>query len=214
MFKVTVLSICVGLFGCSTVSMKQTQFREQKEKKRAFIQEQADLLINNYVAETKNKKFYASQKFIQFENGEELVYLSHQLTPIPGYESFLSSTTVVKGKAIYKSKTKEAPVEISIYVESDPNKQSNSKIFVGSGLISEEDHLKKFRSGDPKILNTLKKRSIYQGMSEEALVASIGPPQKINLTVVGNRESKQYVYSLGKYVYIANGKVTGYQLTK
>lgn len=52
-------------------------------------------------------------------------------------------------------------------------------------------------------------------MSEEALIASYGEPNKINYTVLKDFEQKQYVYNRpfhrNEYIYVENGLVTGYQ---
>lgn len=52
---------------------------------------------------------------------------------------------------------------------------------------------------------------IFIGMSEEALVESLGRPLDVNRTVTANSESKQYVYPNSVYVYVENGVVTSWQ---
>lgn len=57
--------------------------------------------------------------------------------------------------------------------------------------------------------------TVFIGMSEEALIASHGEPNKINYTVLKDFEQKQYVYNRpfhrNEYIYVENGLITGYQ---
>jgi hypothetical protein len=49
------------------------------------------------------------------------------------------------------------------------------------------------------------------GMSECALLAAWGQPTVINHTMTAAGESSQYVYSVSRYAYVANGSVTTLQ---
>lgn len=63
----------------------------------------------------------------------------------------------------------------------------------------------------------IKDRKIRIGMSETALIASWGSPNKINRSVGNYGVHKQYIYgsysrySSRTYVYVENGKVTSWQ---
>jgi hypothetical protein len=52
---------------------------------------------------------------------------------------------------------------------------------------------------------------IWIGMTEEMLLDSWGNPEDINQTVNRYSNRKQYVYGLGQYVYVENGKVEAWQ---
>jgi len=66
-------------------------------------------------------------------------------------------------------------------------------------------------------IRLIKEQKIGIGMSEKALVTSWGNPTKINRSVRRYGVHKQYVYgsysrySRPTYVYVENGKVTGWQ---
>jgi len=49
------------------------------------------------------------------------------------------------------------------------------------------------------------------GMSELGLLCTMGDPAKVNRTVTAAGTRKQYVYSLGAYVYVENGRVVAFQ---
>jgi hypothetical protein len=55
------------------------------------------------------------------------------------------------------------------------------------------------------------KKMIWIGMTEEMLLDSWGQPKDINSTVTRYGSRKQYVYDLGQYVYVENGKVEAWQ---
>jgi hypothetical protein len=52
---------------------------------------------------------------------------------------------------------------------------------------------------------------IWMGMTEQMLLESWGQPDDINTTVTRYGTSKQFVYGLGRYVYVENGKVDSWQ---
>ena len=52
---------------------------------------------------------------------------------------------------------------------------------------------------------------IWIGMTEAMLIDSWGRPDDINTTVTRYGTSKQFVYGLGRYVYVENGKVDSWQ---
>jgi hypothetical protein len=52
---------------------------------------------------------------------------------------------------------------------------------------------------------------IWIGMTEQMLLESWGKPEDINSTVTRYGTSKQFVYGLGRYVYVENGKVDAWQ---
>jgi len=52
---------------------------------------------------------------------------------------------------------------------------------------------------------------IWIGMTEEMLLDSWGSPNDINRTVTKYTNKSQYVYGLGQYIYVENGKVTAWQ---
>jgi hypothetical protein len=54
-------------------------------------------------------------------------------------------------------------------------------------------------------------RKIWIGMTEAMLLDSWGEPEDINTTVNRYVTRKQYVYGLGRYVYVENGKVDAWQ---
>jgi len=54
-------------------------------------------------------------------------------------------------------------------------------------------------------------KSIWIGMTEEMLLESWGQPKDINTTVTNHGTRKQFVYGLGRYVYVENGKVDAWQ---
>lgn len=62
-----------------------------------------------------------------------------------------------------------------------------------------------------KEIKAIKERKIFIGMSEKALIESLGYPfDGINQTVMDGLNFKQYVYGAGEYVYISNGKISSY----
>lgn len=52
---------------------------------------------------------------------------------------------------------------------------------------------------------------IWIGMTEQMLLESWGRPDDINTTVTRYGTSKQFVYGLGRYVYVKNGIVDSWQ---
>lgn len=52
---------------------------------------------------------------------------------------------------------------------------------------------------------------VYLGMKRGALIESWGKPDKINTSVGQWGRHEQFVYGLGQYVYVKNGKVTSWQ---
>ena len=57
-----------------------------------------------------------------------------------------------------------------------------------------------------------KEQKIFIGMSEHALICSLGQPRSSNRTVTVSGTSVQYVYgSFGPYVYTTNGYITSWQ---
>ena len=57
------------------------------------------------------------------------------------------------------------------------------------------------------------RHKFYIGMSEDALIESLGRPNDINVSVGSWGTHKQYIYGGydGTYIYVENGKVTSYQ---
>lgn len=49
------------------------------------------------------------------------------------------------------------------------------------------------------------------GMTKEMCIASWGEPEKINTTTIGNIMDEQWVYDIGKYLYMKNGVLTAIQ---
>jgi hypothetical protein len=63
-----------------------------------------------------------------------------------------------------------------------------------------------------KEIQFIRTRSIFVGMSEKAMIESLGYPMEgINEVVIDNISLKQYVYDTGQYVYIENGRVRGWE---
>lgn len=56
--------------------------------------------------------------------------------------------------------------------------------------------------------------NVYVGDSDVKVTQIFGEPQKKNITTTGNTVHEQWVYSGGKYIYIENGVVTGWQDSK
>jgi hypothetical protein len=55
---------------------------------------------------------------------------------------------------------------------------------------------------------------IKMGMNRCALLASWGLPNHVNKTVTAGGVNEQFVYSGREYVYITNGKVSGWQTSR
>lgn len=69
-------------------------------------------------------------------------------------------------------------------------------------------------SYSPEIAAAMRSHKVLIGMPESALYLSIGYPTKINRSVFKNYEQNQLVYELDSktiYVYLRDGKVSGYQ---
>jgi hypothetical protein len=63
-----------------------------------------------------------------------------------------------------------------------------------------------------KLQYQIENSKISLGMTEEQLIASWGRPRDINTTTGSFGVHKQYVYGdFGPYVYVEDGKVTGWQ---
>lgn len=60
-------------------------------------------------------------------------------------------------------------------------------------------------------VEAISSHQIFVGMSESAMLESIGSPVSVNRTVTAAGESKQHVYPNGLYVYTESGFVTGWQ---
>jgi len=67
------------------------------------------------------------------------------------------------------------------------------------------------KSFSKKALKAIKEGRIYIGMADRDVVASWGPPQKVNRTVGKWGIHEQWVYPDNTYVYIENAKVTSWQ---
>jgi hypothetical protein len=70
------------------------------------------------------------------------------------------------------------------------------------GLIDEDEWL------------LIENRKVARGMSECAMRASLAGHPDINRSVGSYGVTKQYVFQNGVYVYVENGKVTGWQDTR
>lgn len=53
--------------------------------------------------------------------------------------------------------------------------------------------------------------SVFIGMSSQAVLASLGKPQRVNRTTGSWGVHEQWVYGTGRYVYIENGYVSAWQ---
>lgn len=53
-----------------------------------------------------------------------------------------------------------------------------------------------------------------QGMTGDQVIASIGRPDRVNTTVVGDRREEQWVYGESTYIYVEDGVVTSYQTSQ
>jgi hypothetical protein len=84
-----------------------------------------------------------------------------------------------------------------------------SKLDAASAIKKRRDlYIKKY---GPVNGEKVAKGLIWIGMSEAMLLDSWGRPDDINTTVTRYGTSKQFVYGLGRYVYVENGKVEAWQ---
>lgn len=67
---------------------------------------------------------------------------------------------------------------------------------------------------DKATAEIIKQRKIKLGMSEKQLLLSWGKPERINKTVGSSGVNEQWVYGVGQYVYMQNGKVTSFQSSR
>ena len=67
---------------------------------------------------------------------------------------------------------------------------------------------------DKATAEIIKQRKIKLGMSEQQLLLSWGKPERINKTVGSSGVHEQWVYGLGQYVYMQNGKLTSFQSSR
>ena len=67
---------------------------------------------------------------------------------------------------------------------------------------------------DKATTETIKLRKIKLGMSEQQLLLSWGKPERINKTVGPSGVHEQWVYGLGQYVFMQNGKLTSFQSSR
>lgn len=84
-------------------------------------------------------------------------------------------------------------------------------MFIGDEVKRWETALKYENTYTSAELKAIEERKIFIGMSEYALIASWGHPDKINRSAWEGGSSNQYVYrNSGKYVYVENNKITGW----
>lgn len=62
-----------------------------------------------------------------------------------------------------------------------------------------------------KVVEAIKDRSVFVGMTAEQAKLAWGKPQKINKTSTNRSVQEQWVYGLGQYLYIAGDRVTSVQ---
>ena len=72
-----------------------------------------------------------------------------------------------------------------------------------------DEHLK--ANYTEKEITSIKTNKAFIGMSEKALYESLGEPLETNTTIIKGLTQKQCVYGPGIYIYVENGKVTGWQ---
>lgn len=66
---------------------------------------------------------------------------------------------------------------------------------------------------DKATAEIIKQRKIKLGMTEQQVLLSWGKPERINKTVGSSGVHEQWVYGVGQYVYVQNGKLTSFQLS-
>ncbi|WP_026948091.1 hypothetical protein [Algoriphagus marincola] len=87
-------------------------------------------------------------------------------------------------------------------------KAQNSSLLNNSIQLRRDRFQKKYGK---EVGEKVAKKLIWIGMTEEMLLDSWGEPEDINKTVTRYSISKQYVYGLGQYVYVVDGKVEAWQ---
>ncbi|MFC3881276.1 hypothetical protein ACFOSV_13875 [Algoriphagus namhaensis] len=89
-------------------------------------------------------------------------------------------------------------------IESDRKREENRK----ADLEKDRQMIEKYGQSVGTKINEGK---IWVGMTEEMLLDSWGKPEDINITQTTYSIRKQFVYGLGRYVYVVNGKVDAWQ---
>jgi hypothetical protein len=79
------------------------------------------------------------------------------------------------------------------------------------GMLAARNELSRRKAFSHLDLAAIERRTVRIGMSESALLCSIGNPIEINRTVRASYVHKQYVYGGGVYVYVEDGFVTAFQ---
>ena len=143
--------------------------------------------------QVKNERFDGYVFYIFVESGEKILYLSKGPK-----ESFDELEEIRRNDSIADVINKRSKEESKPYLESLKKEINKQKaVFI-----------KKY---GPVNGEKVAKGLIWIGMTEPMLLDSWGQPEDINTTVTRYGSRKQYVYGLGQYVYVENGKVEAWQ---
>ena len=98
-------------------------------------------------------------------------------------------------------------------IEEDEKEASRSAKIHEDQKKVESDALEKEMLGFPnRIKNAIRNKKIIIGMTPRQLELAWDAPEHINTTVNKSGRMDQWVYGLGRYVYLQNGKVTSWQI--
>ena len=128
------------------------------------------------------------------------------------------SIQIIEDKMIY-GRTVQQIEEARLWKEQEQQKELEAKILADK--IEQENRNKAYeadqkviRSYPPRIRKAIGERKIVLGMTARQLQFSWGQPETVNSTVNAHGRSEQWVYEMGQYVYLDNGKIVSWQSSR
>lgn len=207
--RLIVLVIAFALCGCSDIGVKPVGSDASPDvdaNTEALTIQTARTLAEEHFSKT--KKYFGSVGAQQFKVGEIVSFQSLEFDEpkLSKHSSAISGT--VSGRAVFQSEHADEPQPFTVYFIAG----EEPKLEIHPQVVTEKDPISKFK--DKRTKNAIRSHEIFVGMSDVALQASWGEPEKINTTQVGNHVHAQYVYGFGSYVYTLDHKVTSWQQTQ
>lgn len=113
-----------------------------------------------------------------------------------------------------KEETKRIDKEFTVKKEKEKNEAAKRK--EKAEKKQQERKEKLIKKYGEEVADIILQKKFYIGMSEEALIESLGKPDDINTSVGSWGVHKQYIYggygyTHATYIYVENGKITSYQ---
>lgn len=103
---------------------------------------------------------------------------------------------------------------VKVEKEKLAQKKKQQQINAANKKKAEERRKKLIEKYGERTADAIMKQEIFRGMSESALVESWGKPKEINSSVGSWGTHKQYVYGGGDYVYVENGIIESWQVSR